>query len=51
VDKQTLIFVSNGNCFIFTGRVPPEIGNLTLLTELYLSYNKFEGMLYPDLID
>jgi len=27
----------------FTRRVSPKIGNLTILTNLYLGYNKFEG--------
>jgi LRR receptor-like serine/threonine-protein kinase FLS2 len=27
-----------------TGRVPQEIGNLTMLTKLYLGYNDFEGL-------
>jgi hypothetical protein len=45
MDKQTLIFVSNyGNYFIFTGRVPLTIGNLSMLRVLYLSNSNFGGM-------
>jgi len=35
----------------FTGRVPSEIGGLSMLIELYLYNNSFEGMFSLSLID
>jgi hypothetical protein len=44
---QHLVLMDNG----FTGNVPPEIGNLTMLTVLDLKINNFEGMFSHVLVD
>ena len=34
-----------------TGEIPPEIGNLTNLTSLYLSYNQLTGEISSEVCD
>jgi hypothetical protein len=47
--KQLQFFLLSTNRF--TEKISPEIKNLTMLTWIDISYNNFEGMLTPALVD